>query len=647
VKTVVASNGQVDEWKTKCGFRTLRFDADSGFYLNGQRVKIKGVCNHIDHAGVGVAVPDALWDFRMEKLKETGANAYRCSHNPPAVHLLDLCDSLGILVMDENRNFNAAPEYLGQLEWMVRRDRNHPAVILWSVFNEEPIQGTATGYEMVRRMARQVKLLDTTRPVTAAMNGGFFAPVNVSQAVDVTGFNYEIGSYDRFHRENPQVPVISSEDASALMIRGVYTTDSAKHLLGSYDTEKPAWGATHRESWKAIDQRPWMAGCFVWTGFDYHGEPTPYSWPTVNSSFGILDICGFPKAAFYLRRALWIEQQPVLHLVPHWNWPVDSIGKPIKVIAFSNADEVALLLNGQLLGKKQNDRYDMVSWEVPYAPGKLEAIGYKGNKAVARFSVETTGVPVRLRLTPYKRVLNNDGKDVTPVTVEALDAQGRPVPVAATPVIFQVKGSGKIIGLGNGNPSSHEPEKGNRQSLFNGLAQVIVQSEAGSTLPLKLIAMAGGLEPDTLTIALQAVPPPPGVPEVARTFYIDNWRVSPFYTIRPDPDMAIADNDMNSWPRVHPGELQKVPANRQYVIYRATFLPSSVQQSKGAAVMVQAVAGKAELWLDGKPVAWKRTTAPGDMHFQLPAGDQLHTISLLMVDITEPQVGIGGKTVVD
>lgn len=229
VKTVVKQNGAVtDEAETRCGFRTIRFDNNTGFWLNGENIKIKGVCNHQDHAGVGVAVPDALWEFRLRKLKEMGVNAYRVAHNPAAKEFMAACDSMGIMVLDENRLFNTSPEYVRQLEWLVRRDRNCPSVILWSVFNEEPMQGTENGYEMVRRMYDVVKKMDPTRPITAAMNGGFFSEYNVSQAVDVGGFNYQIESYDRFHEENPNLPLTSSEDGSAFMIRGEYVTDRSK-----------------------------------------------------------------------------------------------------------------------------------------------------------------------------------------------------------------------------------------------------------------------------------------------------------------------------------------------------------------------------------------------------------------------------------
>lgn len=322
VRTSVKQNGcTTDEVVTRCGFRTIRFDKDTGFWLNGKNIKIKGVCNHQDHAGVGVAVPDALWEFRLRKLKEMGVNAYRSAHNPAAKEFMAACDSMGIMVLDENRLFNTSPEYVRQLEWLVRRDRNCPSVILWSVFNEEPMQGTENGYEMVRRMSDVVKRLDTTRPVTAAMNGGFFSEYNVSQAVDVGGFNYQIKSYDRFHALNPDLPLTSSEDGSAFMVRGEYVTDRSRNLMDSYDTQCANWGATHRDAWKAVAERPWMAGCFYWTGFDYHGEPTPFQWPSVSSFFGIMDLCGFPKMAYYLHQAQWIEDKPILELVPHWNWP--------------------------------------------------------------------------------------------------------------------------------------------------------------------------------------------------------------------------------------------------------------------------------------------------------------------------------------
>lgn len=314
---LVEDGADSDAVVTTCGFRTTRFDAAKGFFLNEQPLKIQGVCIHQDHAGVGTAIPDAIWEFRIRRLKELGANAIRSSHNAPSKIMLDLCDRYGLLVMDENRDFNPAPDYMEQLRWMVRRDRNHPSIILWSVFNEEPMQGSEAGYEMVRRMAHEVKALDTSRPVTAAMNSGMFTAINVSQAVDVVGFNYQQDQYDPYHAAHPDVPLTSSEDTSNYSIRGEYVTDPVTHLTSGYDDPPKGW-ATHRASWKMIAERDFIAGGFVWTGFDYHGEPSPWGWPTNSSMYGIMDLCGFDKDAFSIRQAQWIKDRPVLRIMPHW-----------------------------------------------------------------------------------------------------------------------------------------------------------------------------------------------------------------------------------------------------------------------------------------------------------------------------------------
>lgn len=518
VRTAVYSDDKlVDAVTTTCGFRTIRFDKDKGFFLNDQPLKLHGSSNHQDHAGVGIAVPDSLWDFRIRKLKEMGDNAYRCAHNPPAKEFLDACDRLGMLVMDENRHFNTSPEYMRQLEWMVRRDRNHPSVILWSIFNEEnAVEGTEQGEEMARRMVAAVKRLDTTRPVTAAQNQGQLIgdkanPHNTAQVLDVVGINYQMTSYDKIRKAYPDKPMTSSEDTAQVQVRGEYKTDKSRFVVESYDDESLGWNNRHRDSWKAIASQPSFAGCFFWTGLDYHGEPAPYKWPQMCSSFGAMDLCGFPKMAFYLRQALWVHDRPVLHLVPHWNWPGEE-GKPIKVMALTNADTVALSLNGKLIGEKPVDKFYMVSWEVPYAPGKLEAVARKDGKEVARCTVETTDAPVALRLVPDRTAIAGDGRDAVPVAVEAIDDKGRLVPTANLPVEFEISGPGAIIGLGNGDPNCHEPEKGDRRSLFNGLAEVIVQSRQNGSGNLVLRAKAKGLQTAETVIDVKAAPALPAVP---------------------------------------------------------------------------------------------------------------------------------------
>lgn len=645
VKTVVSQNGKkTDEVVTSCGFRTIRFDANTGFWLNDKNIKIKGVCNHQDHAGVGVAIPDALWEFRLRKLKEMGVNAYRAAHNPTSKEFMQMCDSMGILVFDENRLFNTSPEYQRQLEWLVRRDRNCPSVILWSVFNEEPMQGTENGYEMVRRMSSYVKKLDVTRPVTAAMSGGFFSEKNVSDAVDLIGINYNIHSYDRIHAENPNVPLTSSEDGSAFIVRGEYKTDKSRNIIDSYDTEAAGWGATHRRAWKEVAERPWMAGCFYWTGFDYHGEPTPFQWPSVSSYFGIMDICGFPKSAYYLHQAQWREDKSVLEMIPHWNWPADSIGKPIKVIAFSNADRVKLLLNGKVVSEQKVDTYEMNTWMVPYKPGKLEAIGYKNGRIVSRAKVETTKNPVQIKLTPYRNSLSGDGSDAMPVTVEVVDSKGRHVPTADNMIEFSIVGPARIIGLGNGNPNCHESEKGNKRSLFNGLAQVIIQTEEGAG-EIQLTAIASGLKPATLTIPVNRIDPLPFVSIEYPQMILDKWFFSPFFMARPDVNCKIADNDMNTWEAINAGNAMLLK-NAKYVIWRTEFKLAEEYQKSGGVILFKNLAGKAEVWLNGKLLGKKETVNERDFKVVFPATETECELRVLLNSTLNTHVGLKGMVTI-
>jgi beta-galactosidase len=543
-----------------------------------------------------------------------------------------------MLVMDENRHFNCSAEYVRQLEWLIRRDRNHPSVILWSVFNEEPMQGCETGYEMVRRMSAVVKRLDPTRPVTAAMNGGLFDPVNVSQAVDVVGFNYQTWAYDRFHSANPNMLLTSAEDTSAFMIRGEYCTDRPRNIIDAYDSECAPWGATHREGWKAIAQRPYLAGGFIWTGFDYHGEPTPLIWPTTSSVFGCLDLCGFPKTGFYIHQAHWLTDRTVLQIVPHWNWPGRE-GQAIKVMVLSNAASVELRLNGRSLGEQPVDPMDMVSWKVPYAPGRLEAIARQDGRILATALVETTGAAVALRLTPDRASMAGDGVDAQPVTVEAVDAQGRAVPTANLPVSFEVGGPGRLVGLGNGDPNSHEPEQGNRRSLFNGLAQVILQTQQAAGV-LVLRACAEGVASAEVAITIAAVPARPAVPKTAPVFALRDWRLSPLATAAIDPNVEVADNDMNSWSAQTPGTLQMFTGGT-WAVYRARFVPYAAVRQGGGRILFHGITGRAEIWLDRQKVAVKESFAVAPLTVELPAGEGERVLSLLLEAQPDAFAGLG------
>ncbi len=628
VKTVVLQDGKaIDEVNLKTGFRSIRFDARQGFFLNDQHLKLQGVCLHQDHAGVGVAVPDSIWEYRLRRLKELGVNAIRFSHNAPAPEVLDMADRMGFLVMDENRNFNPSPDYMKQLEWMVRRDRHHPAVILWSVFNEEPVQGTEVGYEMARRMTAAVKALDNTRPVTAAMNGGFFTALNVSHAVDVLGANYQVPDYDRYHKANPGKPFTSAEDTSAFMTRGEFTTDKNRNIVASYDDDFARWGNSHRDAWQAIDSRPYVAGGFVWTGFDYRGEPTPHEWPSVSSVFGIMDMNGFPKTAYYLHQVQWIKDRPLIHIAPHWNWQGWE-GKEIRVMVMANVERVKLLLNGRELGEPQVDPYRMNTFQVAYEPGKLEALGYKGGKEVVRTSVETTGKAVALELLPDRVSLAGDGRDAMPITVRALDAQGRAVPVDNSQVSFEVSGAGQSIGHGNGDPNSHEDEKGKTRQLFNGLAQLIVQSRfdrIGSSGELLVTATAPGLTAASVRIPVQKTA---GIPFVAvsyaPTLYLQNWRISPAFTTRPDPAQTLADNDMNTWSWGQPPMLEVAAKDgdaksNHFHLFRSNFTMDNKLASGKARLFFSRIHGKAEVWLNGKLLGAKTSVSTGDLSVDLPA----------------------------
>ncbi|WP_443749256.1 beta-galactosidase GalA [Asticcacaulis solisilvae] len=472
---------------TRFGFRDIRFDADLGFFLNGKPVKLKGTCNHQDHAGVGSAIPDALNYYRIKCLKEMGCNAWRTSHNPPAPELLDACDELGMLVIDETRMMTSSEEGLDQLRTMIVRDRNHPSIILWSIGNEEPQQWTERGANIARTMKRVCRELDPTRGITAAMDGGYGQ--GITEVLDVIGFNYRDNKIDDFHKAFPHIPIIGTETASTVATRGEYVKDPAKHIVPAYDTEAPWWANTAEGWWPHFDARPYIAGGFIWTGFDYRGEPTPYpNWPSISSQFGALDTCGFPKDNYYYYRAWW-RPEPLLHLFPHWNW---EAGSTVSVWAYSNCDAVELFVNGKSLGRKDMAKDMHVEWSVPYQPGKIVAYGYTGGKVVIKDSRETAGAAARVVLTADRTALTADGRDCAVIRAEVVDARGRTVPRAGNLIRFDVAGSAAVIGVGNGDPNCHEADKATQRSAFNGLACAIVQAGKAAG-PVTVTATADGL----------------------------------------------------------------------------------------------------------------------------------------------------------
>jgi beta-galactosidase len=512
LQTSIQQNGQpVDTVNTPFGIRSIFFDVNNGFFLNGQRVEIKGMCNHQDFAGVGIGMPDNLLYWRVKQLKQMGANAYRCSHNPPAEALLDACDQLGMLVMDENRHLGdstggyssatAQTTYadLSPLNSMIQRDRNHPSIIIWSMCNEEAISGTQAGADIFRAMKERVQEFDTSRPVSCAMNSGWFN-IGISLVEDVEGFNYSPGEYDSFHQTFPAQPMYGSETSVAETDRGMYASDGVAYVS--------AYTSTPESAWQPVATQPFMAGAFLWTGFDYKGEPSPYGWPCISSKFGTMDSCGLPKDDYYYYQAWWGSQHSV-HILPHWNW---SSSQTVAVWCYANTASVELFLNGVSQGLQTMPAHGHVAWSLPYAAGTLLAKGYDSTGAVvATNQVVTTGSPAAISLTTDRSTLTADGEDLTVVYASILDAQGRVVPTASNQVSFSIDGPASVAGVGNGDPASHEPDRASQRYAFNGWCMALV-SATNSAGPISLTANSPGLTPATLSLQANPINGPPATP---------------------------------------------------------------------------------------------------------------------------------------
>ena len=506
VVTVESGGKSRDRERVSFGVRTIAFDADKGFFLNGKPVKIKGTCNHQDHAGVGAALPDRLQWYRVGLLKDMGGNAVRTSHNMPTPEWVEACDRLGMMMMCETRLMSSTAEGMTQLELMVKRYRNSPSIILWSMGNEEwVLQSTPQGPRIIADMVARTHELDPTRLCTAAVNQSF--NTHFPDPLDVMGFNYNLNVPDDWHKEHPKKPCVGSETASTVSTRGIYSTDKLRNWVSAYDLNHTSWSELAEEWWKFYAAREWLSGGFAWTGFDYRGEPTPYAWPSINSQFGIVDMCGFPKDNFYYYQAWW-GSEPVLHLFPHWNWDQRE-GEAISVWVHSNLDSVELFLNGKSCGSQKVLPLTHLEWKVKYEPGVLEARGSRDGKVVLVEKRETTGEPESIRLTPDRTEIHADGEDVTMVRVEVLDKEGRAIPTADPTISFKVSGEGALIGVGNGDPNCQESDKAPKRSLFNGLAQIIVQSsKIAGTIAIEAYTEdwpPPKLPPTRVTIATQKV----------------------------------------------------------------------------------------------------------------------------------------------
>lgn len=593
LRTSLASTAGRDTVQTRFGLRTTRFDAQEGFFLNGCAVKLYGVCNHLDHAGIGATIPLDLWRYRIQLLKGMGCNAYRCSHNPPPPELLDVCDELGVLVMDENRSFSTSENALHLLRAMVRRDRNHPCVIMYSLFNEEPMQGTPKGRRLALRMRAELRKLDDTRPCIGALNGGMFEADGAATALDITGINYFLDSFDRFHKQFPNQPVLSSETVSAFATRGCVETDDGTQVFSNYDEACADWGETVREANMAVLTRPFMMGLFVWTGFDYRGEPTPHEWPSVSSHFGVMDSCGFPKDTYYLYRAFWTKE-PSIHVLPHWN---HRRGTEVRVMAYTNCEEAELFLNGRSLGRQPNDMALQVTWRVKFEAGELKAVGYRGGLPAAEDGVRTAGTVKRLRLEAPIHTLYHDTDSIAAINISCEDERGVFCPKENTRLTITVVG-GRLLGVGNGDPNRHERDDDSRVRLFNGRAQALIAAD-GTAAQVRVTVFAERFGEACITLLVGQRPFPGDVP-TADMRVINGWRVSHTALLeKPDVDDMPTFNDVNSMePITFTGTWQTVLDGRagSYALYRAK--ADIGPSARGRYLVLNAVQGTVEVYVN-------------------------------------------------
>ena len=510
-----------DTYTTTFGIRTIAFRADSGFFLNGKNVKILGVCNHHDLGSLGAAINDRALQRQLELLKSMGCNGIRCSHNLMAPELFELCDKMGFLVMDETFDCwyigkDAAPYGFQNYfkDWhereitdMVLRDRNHPSVVMWSIGNEIKEQwfpGSTSGGEIARELVGIIKKYDTTRPTTSAFNFSRDAEKKgMTAAVDVVGFNYTIDAYDEFKKKHPDWAYIASETASQFDSRGVYhfTLDTLVKTFSDFQTsafDDAGGGSTHKEAWLAVKNRPFISGMFIWTGFDYLGEPSPYEKSAVSSYYGSFDLCGFPKDSYYFYKSQWTKD-PMVHLLPHWNW---KSGQIIDVVAYTNCDEVRLFLNNQPLETKNFKDTTKLSlrWKVPFTAGTLKAEGYRDGRLVATDLVKTADEAAKIELSADRTSIHADGKDLSFITVKIKDEHNTLVPDADNLIHFEIEGEGKIVGVGNGNAMSREPAKGKERRTFSGMCQVIIQT-TGKKGNIQLKASSLGLPDEKIVIS--------------------------------------------------------------------------------------------------------------------------------------------------
>jgi beta-galactosidase len=539
VSTVRDGSRVLDRYVTPFGIRRIEFDKDKGFLLNGRSVKMQGVCMHHDLGALGTAVNRRAIERQLQILKGFGVNAIRTSHNPPAPELLEYCDKMGLLVMDEAFDMwqrpkvrNGHGKYFDQwgdtdLRDMIHRDRNHPSIVFWSIGNEILEQSNPEGWKIAKRLTDICHAEDRTRPVTAGFNQSTNAIKNqLADQVDIPGFNYKPTEYAQILKDHPNWTIVAAETSSCVSSRGVYHLPIEKYekhpslQLTSYDIIAPSWAYTPDVELDVQLRMPNVLGEFVWTGFDYIGEPTPYfngrasnetDWPSRSSYFGIVDLAGFPKDRYYLYKSVW-TREPMVHILPHWNW-AGREGQNIPVMAYTNCDEVEVFLNGKSLGRKARGSEPVelpvgpnvskegkfssklrLLWQVAYEPGTLRAVGYKGGKPVVKDEVRTAGAPAKISMVPDRMTIAADGSDLSFITIRIEDKDHNLVPAADNLVQFKVDGPGKIAAVDNGNPASIESFQAGQRKAFSGLCLLVVRSQRGQAGRIRITSSSTGLE---------------------------------------------------------------------------------------------------------------------------------------------------------
>lgn len=636
--SVLVDGAEVDYLVETTGFRTIELKSDTGFWLNGENLKLKGFCNHQDHAGIGVAVPYGIKEYRMKKLKELGANAFRCAHNPDP-EILDICDELGMMVMEENRTFSSAEETLQGIKGIVRNARNHPSVILYSVFNEEPLQGTPKGRRMAGRLRDAVRQMDEDRPVLGAFNGGYMEEEGAASVLDAVGINYNPGRYDAFHSKYPEIPLLGSETASAFMVRGEYETDWEKHLINSYDDECAAWGNTVREAWKMVDARPFVAGAFVWTGFDYRGEPTPFTWPSVATFFGTYDSCGFEKDACYFYQAFW-KKEKMVHLVSPW-CSKHPLGEKVRVMVISNCEQVEIFAGDRSVGILDIEKYGQNQLFVPYVDGELRAVGYTGGKQQAEDVQRPCRKANRLLLETSKPVLESGGYDAVAVNVSLIDEWGTVVPDADYEVFFEVENAA-VLGTGNGDPNSHEPDYLPRHRLYHGKAQAIL-GRAKEDAVTVLVRCENGME-ERLILPVRKTETVPYLPVVEEQI-VEGWTM--YHKVLDQMPKMGEERDANDRNSFEPVEFMGSPQPEmaeqlgKYGWYRTEL--DLNRDGKGYYLYFPEVLGSAAVYIDGEKMVFKEESGSAHMLAELDqvkAGRHILEAVVKNVDKGYPQAGI-------